>query len=211
MKRKSPWLAVKGHYECDFPENAVELHNFNGGYCGLSKTEKNVVNACYLTTLKSFKKHGNIDKFQKEELSKNPFLNDFFGRAKPLFEKPLTISQISFESKKPVSHHLFMVGDSAGLIHPLCGNGMAMAIRSAQIFSELFIKMNNDSVGDRKKMEEAYTKKWKKEFAGRLAAGKLIQSVLLNPTASKIGFAVANIIPGFVPFLIEKTHGSPHI
>jgi hypothetical protein len=26
-----------------------------------------------------------------------------------------------------------MIGDTAGLIHPLCGNGMAMAIHSAKI------------------------------------------------------------------------------
>jgi len=30
-----------------------------------------------------------------------------------------------------------MIGDTAGLIHPLCGNGMAMAIHSAKIASEL--------------------------------------------------------------------------
>jgi flavin-dependent dehydrogenase len=30
-----------------------------------------------------------------------------------------------------------MVGDSVGMIHPLCGNGMAMAIHSAKILSEL--------------------------------------------------------------------------
>jgi flavin-dependent dehydrogenase len=26
-----------------------------------------------------------------------------------------------------------MIGDTAGLIHPLCGNGMAMAIHSAKL------------------------------------------------------------------------------
>jgi 2-polyprenyl-6-methoxyphenol hydroxylase-like FAD-dependent oxidoreductase len=30
-----------------------------------------------------------------------------------------------------------MIGDTAGLIHPLCGNGMAMAIHSAKIVSKL--------------------------------------------------------------------------
>ena len=29
MRQNSPWLAVKAHYEYDFPEDTVALHNFN--------------------------------------------------------------------------------------------------------------------------------------------------------------------------------------
>ncbi len=208
MQQTSPWLAVKAHYEYDFPENTVALHNFKGGYCGLSKTETNVVNACYLSTFKSFKKYGDIDMFQKKELSKNPFLNSFFKEAKPIFKKPLTISQVSFQKKKPVENHIFMIGDSAGLIHPLCGNGMAMAIRSAQIFSELFLDALKNSNFDRMKLEEQYTTQWKNEFEGRLKTGRFIQRVLMDPFASKVGFSMARIVPSIVPKIIEKTHGT---
>lgn len=208
MKQSSSWLAVKAHYEYDFPDDTVVLHNFNGGYCGLSKTETGSVNACYLTTFKSFKKYGKIDVFQKEELSKNPFLNDFFNNAKPLFKKPLTISQVSFNKKKPVENHIFMIGDSAGLIHPLCGNGMAMAIKSAQIFSELFLESFQKNSFDRALLESDYTEKWQDEFENRLKTGRLIQRILLNPIASKVGFAVAKSIPSIVPMLIKQTHGN---
>ncbi len=208
MRQNSPWLAVKAHYNYDFPEDTVALHNFNGGYCGLSKTETNTVNACYLATFKSFKKYKDIDTFQKIELSKNSFLNTFFKEAEPIFKKPLTISQISFHKKKPVENHIFMVGDSAGLIHPLCGNGMAMAIRSSQIFSELFKATFKNKDYDRNKLEMEYTKQWHREFAERLRAGRFIQRVLMNPFATKVGFAAARYIPSLVPILIQKTHGS---
>ncbi|MBT8319401.1 MAG: FAD-dependent monooxygenase, partial [Gramella sp.] len=37
---QSSWLAVKAHYRNDnYPEDLVSLHNFQGGYCGLSRTE----------------------------------------------------------------------------------------------------------------------------------------------------------------------------
>ena len=209
MRQPSPWLAVKAHYEYDFPDDTVALHNFNGGYCGLSKTETNAVNACYLTTFKSFKKYGGIETFQNKELSKNPFLNNFFKEAKPLFKKSLTISQISFESKKPVENHIFMLGDSAGLIHPLCGNGMAMAIKSSQIFSELFLKAFQNKDFDRIKLEKDYLEQWQNEFGGRLRSGRFIQRVLMNPFASRIGFGLAKTVPSLIPKLIEKTHGSP--
>jgi len=211
MQKNSPWLGVKAHYEYDFPSDSVALHNFNGGYCGLSKTETGAVNACYLATLKSFKKYGDIETFQKQELSKNPFLDEFFNTAKPLFNKPLAISQISFRKKKPVENHIFMVGDSAGLIHPLCGNGMAMAIRSAQLFSEMFLKLFKTKNYDRALMEKRYASQWHNEFDSRLKTGRYIQQILMHPFASKVGFAMVKTFPSLVPALIEKTHGSPQI
>ena len=209
MRQNSPWLAVKNHFEYSFPDDLVALHNFNGGYCGLSKTETNAVNACYLTTFKSFKKYNGIEDFQKKEMSKNPFLKQFFNEAIPIFKKPLTISQISFQKKEPIENHIFMLGDSAGLIHPLCGNGMAMAIKSAQIFSELFLKKFQRENFDRTEMEREYSEKWQREFSSRLKSGRLIQKVLLNPFASKLAFGIAKTVPSLLPKIIEKTHGIP--
>lgn len=205
----SPWLAVKGHFEFEFPDNCVALHNFNGGYCGLSKTESNAVNACYLATFQSFKKYGNIEDFQTRELSKNPFLNTFFKEAKPLFKKPLTISQVSFQNKNPIENHIFMVGDSAGLIHPLCGNGMAMAIHSARIFSSLFLEHFSKTDFHRTNLENTYAAAWQREFGSRLRTGAMIQKVLLHPQASKIGFSILKTWPGLLPKIILKTHGTP--
>lgn len=208
VSHRSQWLAVKNHYEFEMPDNQVSLHNFEGGYCGLSKTETDVVNACYLTTFKSFKKYADIDSFQKIEMSKNPFLKTFFKEAKPFFKKPLTISQISFEEKLPVENHIFMLGDSAGLIHPLCGNGMAMAIRSAQIFCELYAETIKDKSLGRLHLEELYSLEWKKEFSQRLKIGSLVQKTLMYPLASRVGFSMAKIFPSLLPKIIEKTHGS---
>ncbi len=203
----SPWLAVKAHYEYDFAESTVALHNFEGGYCGLSKTETDAVNACYLTTYKSFKRFGNIESFQKQVISENPFLDEFFSNAKPIFKKPLTISQISFSEKKPVENHIFMIGDSAGLIHPLSGNGMAMAIHSAKIFSETFLKLYRNKNIDRLELESSYESQWYKNFSKRLKTGRRIQRLLLQPRATSLGFSVAKLFPQLVPSLIKKTHG----
>ena len=32
ISKTAPWLAVKGHYSGDFPNDVVALHNFKGGY-----------------------------------------------------------------------------------------------------------------------------------------------------------------------------------
>ena len=135
IKKKSPYLAVKIHVKGDFPENLIALHNFKGGYCGVSKVENNLINLCYITEYNSFKKHKNITDFQHQVVFKNKHLKKIFEESNPVFKKPLTISQISFETKKPVENHIIMCGDTAGMIHPLCGNGMGMAITSARLAS----------------------------------------------------------------------------
>lgn len=207
IAEKSPWLAIKAHYKYDIESNTVGLHNFEGGYCGISKVENDVINCCYLTTYHSFKKLGNIEDFQNKLMSKNPYLQDFFKKATPLLEKPLAISQISFSEKEAVYDDVFMIGDSAGLIHPLCGNGMAMAIHSAKIFSELFLKHFKKNDLKHELLKQEYSENWNYMFKDRLKAGRSIQKVLLNKNATKIAYGAARIFPSIVTKIIKKTHG----
>ena len=207
IQKPSQWLGIKAHYEFNMPEDIVALHNFNGGYCGLSQTETGAVNACYLTTYTAFKKHKNIDVFQQEVLCENPHLKHFFKNATLLFDAPLTISQVSFSKKETIENHVIMLGDGAGLIHPLCGNGMAMAIHSAKLFSEIFIGCKNTGQ-TRKTIEARYASNWQASFSWRLRAGMLIQKMLLKPMATQVGFKVAKVIPGMLPMLIKQTHGA---
>jgi flavin-dependent dehydrogenase len=208
ISKESPWMGVKAHYQAEFPADLVSLHNFEGGYCGLSQVEDTVVNVCYLTNYASFKKHKNIDAFQDQVMSQNPFLKDFFSRATPLFDKPLTISQISFSKKQPVENHILMCGDTAGVIHPLCGNGMAMAMHSAKIVSELLITYFKSNTMTRPALETNYTLAWNKEFTTRLTAGRLLQSVLQHSLATSFLMSGLQLIPAIFPLIIKQTHGS---
>ncbi|WP_405368483.1 NAD(P)/FAD-dependent oxidoreductase [Nonlabens sp. Asnod2-A12] len=208
MKYKSPWLAVKMHYQYDMPDNLVELHNFKGGYAGISKVENRHVNLCYLASYKSFKEHKNVADFNTAVLSKNKHLASFLDNATPVWEQPITISQISFEKKLAVERHILMLGDTAGLIHPLCGNGMAMAIHSAQIaFKSLEPFLRNQISRDQSLSD--YSQEWNKTFRKRLWIGRLLQGILLNKTYTSLGLWFLSKLPFLLPIIIKKTHGKP--
>lgn len=209
--KKSSWLAVKAHYSGIFSNHLVGLHNFEGGYCGVSKVENNKINICYLANYETFKKYKNIEDFQYEVVSKNPNLKAVFDRSTLLFEKPLTISQISFEKKSAVKNHILMIGDTAGLIHPLCGNGMAMAIHSAKIASELTIDFLNNKIDSRKKLEEKYQQIWNMNFKTRLAMGRFLSRLLIHEKLSAFVMQLLIIFPFLLTFIIKKTHGKPLI
>lgn len=207
IRQRSPFLAVKTHAEGEFPEHLVALHNFKGGYCGVSCVENGDINLCYITDLKAFSRYKDIEEFQQKVVLKNRHLKSIFSKSRPTFEKPLSISQISFAPKQAVENHVLMCGDTAGLIHPLCGNGMSMAIRSARMASELISQFLEGVVKSRQQLEETYRKAWSREFKSRLLAGQFI-SVLFNSTVlSQISLFILRAFPGLLPRIIQMTHG----
>ena len=210
INKKTSWLAVKGHYELEeYPSNTVSLHNFKGGYCGLSKTESGSVNVCYLATYKSFKEHKDPEVYKLKVLSQNPHLKEFFKQAKPLFDKDLSIAQISFDKKSRIHNHILMLGDAAGLIHPLCGNGMAMAIHSAKLASESILTHFTPNGFNRKALETDYRTRWDQNFSKRLKTGRVLQKILMHPFLAEVSRQTLNIFPSLLPHIIKKTHGNP--
>lgn len=211
IKNKSPYLAIKTHVRGNFPEDVVALHNFEGGYCGVSKVEDDSINLCYIVDFEAFKKFKDIEEFQHQIIYKNKFLKSIFEQAKPVFEVPLTISQISFDNKSPVENHILMCGDSAGMIHPLCGNGMSMAIRSAQIASELIIDYLQNKIASRELLEKKYISVWNANFRNRLKVGHIVSSVFRNNKLADISIGILKILPFFIPSIIKRTHGKTMI
>ena len=207
IKKKSPYLAVKIHVKGDFPENLIALHNFKGGYCGVSKVENNSINLCYITEYNSFKRYKNITDFQRQVVFKNKHLKKIFEESNSVFKKPLTISQISFENKKPVEDHIIMCGDTAGMIHPLCGNGMGMAITSARLASIQILKFLSGEIKTREDLEKQYFKDWNKEFKTRLKTGHFIARLFRSQTVSQIAYSILKIMPFLLPKIIQFTHG----
>ncbi|MEZ7505516.1 NAD(P)/FAD-dependent oxidoreductase [Flavobacterium sp. Arc2] len=211
IQKKSSWLAVKAHYSGDFPSNLVGLHNFKGGYCGVSKVENDTINICYLADYETFKKHKNIQEYQKDVVSKNPHLKLILDASTMLFEKPLTISQISFEKKRAVENGILMIGDTAGLIHPLCGNGMAMAIHSAKIASDLVGAYFEGEITSRTSLEKKYFKQWNYNFNSRLKMGRILSKILEKQKLSESLIRIVVRFPFVLKIIIRKTHGKPII
>lgn len=209
IKNKSPFVAVKTHMKGSFPDDLVALHNFEGGYCGVSQVENGNLNVCFIANYENFQHYRNIEAFQKEVMYKNPHLRTLFENSVPVFEQPLSISQISFSNKSTVEDHIIMCGDAAGMIHPLCGNGMAMAIHSAKIASELIIAYFERKIPSREQLEQEYARRWNKEFKSRITTGRILQSFFGKDNLARVMMYGVTHIPGILPAIIKQTHGKP--
>ncbi|MEA5459960.1 NAD(P)/FAD-dependent oxidoreductase [Arcicella sp. LKC2W] len=201
--KRSPYIGVKYHIKTDFPKDLIALHNFKDGYCGISAIEGDKYCLCYLTTRENLRKHGTIAEMERNILWKNPHLQKIFTESEFLYEKPEVINEISFAPKTTIENHILMVGDSAGLITPLCGNGMAIAIHGAKLLSESILENFND----RGLVETNYQNRWKKHFSQRLWVGRIVQKLFGNEVISEIAWGTLKIIRPALGVIIKATHG----
>jgi flavin-dependent dehydrogenase len=209
IEKRSPFIGVKYHVKTDFPTDLIALHNFPGGYCGISKVENNTYNVCYLSRTENLKTFGSIAEMEKAVLCQNPRIKDIFKNSDFLFDAPEVINEISFEKKETAKNGILMSGDSAGLITPLCGNGMAMAIHSAKILSEVIISQRQQDLFGLAAIENEYTQKWKEQFSKRLWVGRQSQNLFGTHLTSNIGVGLVGSLPFLAKRIIAQTHGRP--
>lgn len=204
------YVGVKYHVKADLPEDVIELHNFENGYCGISKIEDDRYCLCYLTNAENLKKHhGSIAEMEKGILMKNPFLKRYLQDFKSFYDKPLVISQISFAPKTQSENGILMLGDAAGLITPLCGNGMSMAMHASYMLSKLIPHYFAKKI-DKKDLILEYTKQWNKQFKSRLWFGRQFQLLFGNKVMTNIVISALKPMPFVVNKLVNLTHGKPY-
>ncbi|MEO3405204.1 NAD(P)/FAD-dependent oxidoreductase [Mucilaginibacter sp. CAU 1740] len=212
--KRSPYLAVKFHLRMDFPTDLIQLNNYKDGYCGVSKTDGDRYCMCYMAHRDDLRKYGTLQALEENVIRKNPYLDEIFRNAEFLLDKPEVINEISFEKKAPVENHILMSGDTAGMIAPLCGNGMTMAIHSAKILSEKIIthyKPGSFNADKRLALEQDYTQTWNKQFAQRLWVGRQLQRLFGNDNMTALSLNTLKRLPSVAQYLISKTHGQPFV
>jgi menaquinone-9 beta-reductase len=201
------YVAVKYHIRWQHPKDTIALHNFEGGYCGMSAIENDLSCMCYMVHAQMLKDCNNsIQELENTVLKKNLKLKEILENATFEWAKPQVISQINFEQKKQFENEILMLGDSAGLIPPLCGNGMSMAFHAAKMASQNVIQYLENNIS-KTQLEEKYKSQWQTEFGLRLQAGRLIQPLFGKKLMTSFFLNTMKSVPFLANKLIDFTHG----
>ena len=206
--RSSPYIGVKYHLRTDMARDQIALHNFPDGYAGISAIEEDKYCFCYLTTRANLKKAGTIGSLEENLLAQNPYLAALLKDSDFLWPRPEVINEITFAAKSCVEDHVLLSGDAAGMIAPLCGNGMAMAIHTAKILTEEIMACHHGALS-RAQLESRYRQRWQATFNSRLRAGRMIQGLFGRPWLTEWVVGTLKQIPAGVHFLLKQTHGKP--
>ena len=203
------YVGVKYHIKMKRDTTQIEIHNFQGGYCGISNVEDDKSCLCYIVNSKMLNSVGNsINELEKKYLYQNKNLKKIFSDAEFITKEPIIISGINFLMKEPISNNIFFLGDSAGTIAPITGNGMSISLRSAFKLASYIDNYFCDKI-TKQELMESYRDFWIKEFYSRIKLSCHFQKLSEFPFLTKLTIGLFNLFPSLAKILIKQTHGKP--
>src|SRR4029077_374335 len=96
---------------------------------------------------------------------------------------------------------IFMIGDASGVIDPLTGNGMAMAMQSALLAAPFIAEALNGS--DRKPIEDRYRARHAEPFGRRITWSRRVAFLLSRPALLDAALRFRH--PAAGPFFLRQT------
>jgi flavin-dependent dehydrogenase len=208
LDERSPYVAFKAHYAGDASglDGTVEVHAAPGGYCGLGPVEEDRVNVCWIGRTDVLKDAGGTAPAMLGELRHNPALDDRMRGLDRVSDRFEAVSQVPLMSKAQFVDDVCMIGDSAGMIAPLCGDGMAMALDTADLVAPLadaFLSGRRPAAAFR----TDYRDQWRRRYGRRLRIGRWVHAAAFRPFAATALLATCRALPPLTRWLIRSTRG----
>jgi flavin-dependent dehydrogenase len=104
---------------------------------------------------------------------------------------------------------VLMVGDAAGLIVPLAGDGIAMALQSGRLAGECTMGFLEGRLTPNA-LCRMYSRRWQRQFAARLRLGRALQPIMLRPRLLSLGLKALRANPAVGAYLVNHTRDSQH-
>jgi len=212
LDQQTPYVAFKAHYQGPSAvdlQGTIELHSVPGGYCGLSLVEGDRVNVCWIGHTDALKEAGGTPSAMLDaKLRQNPVLDERLQGLTRVSDRFEAVSQVPLMPKTRFAGDVCMIGDAAGMIAPLCGDGMAMALQTADLVSPLA----SDFLGGQRSaasFRTAYEEQWTSTFGRRMRLGRWIHAAAFRPGAARLVVQACRFLPPLTRWLIRSTRGQP--
>ncbi|MBV8545324.1 MAG: NAD(P)/FAD-dependent oxidoreductase [Acidobacteria bacterium] len=172
-------FGFKRHYRGDGAHGVIELYSFAHGYLGVNDVEDGVTNICGLVHASRLQRHkGRWDAFVETIRAEERPLESMYARYEPAQDGFLSSEPVIFRARSAVEEGIFMIGDASGVIDPLTGNGMAMAMQSAVVATSF---ISDALSGDRDRSENGYRNRHAEMFGPRIAWSRRAAFFLSRP------------------------------
>lgn len=205
LKNKS-YIGIKYHINEGPASHIIEMHQFDGGYCGVSQVEGDKYCLCYLVEAEQLKKvNGEILLLEQHVLAKNPFLKKRLEHTK-LTEVKATSQFVFGVESAPLDYPL--LGDAAGFIPPISGNGMSLAFRSANELAPSILRFLQNEIGLKEVLSE--NQRYNTFYLNsRINKGIQLQKLILNSSKmiKRTMFVCFRLFPWSLKFLSKKAVG----
>jgi geranylgeranyl reductase family protein len=132
-------FAVRGYWEgMEGLREYGEMHVGGGGYCGVAPLSRTRANLAFVLDRRAMREAGgDLEAFYRASLRDRwPRLQERLARA-TLLEAPRAIGPLALQARRLSTAGALLVGDSAGFYDPFTGEGITLALRSAELAAEV--------------------------------------------------------------------------
>jgi flavin-dependent dehydrogenase len=206
VRRTQRYFGLKAHFRgVRLEPGVVELHPWRGGYCGLVRVEGDLTNICLLARYENWDAVARRAPaaFWQWLLNQSPALRARMRGAERVTEW-LATGNVSFGRQQPECAGALHCGDAAGYIHPLTGDGMAMAARSGELAATVVAARTRGSL-NRSDAAALYAAAWQREFGARLRWATRLEPLLTNPRLTTPAMTLLALRPALARPLVTRT------
>jgi flavin-dependent dehydrogenase len=169
----------------------VELYLFPGGYAGMQLVENGQANFCLVVEASLLARTGaKFPTLVAHLQTICPQLAARLAGAEALLSAPVTIARVPYgfvhRPRAEDPENLFRLGDQAAVIPSFTGDGMAIALHSAALAAEYFL---------RGETSETYHRRLARDVSGQIQRATALHAALSTPLLGPVLFAVARVFP----------------
>ena len=192
----------------DFNHEEIHIYTADNLYCGVNSVDNNKVTFCFLEN-RNYEQpppRKQLIELQK----KNKAFKKIFNTSNENFFDSIPVfgtGNIYFGRRKLIENGIFMIGDSSGIIAPLAGDGIGIAMESGKLIADLYLKRKKERL-THDQISYLYEKEWNKLFLNRIKKAKIIQNLIINRYGREAGFRLVKIFPALLPYLIKSTRNT---
>jgi menaquinone-9 beta-reductase len=199
-------VAFKTHINGGTGDGSIRMFFFRDGYVGIADIEGGKTNLCGIAGSDTLgRAGGSIGRLLNDFAQEQPAFRRWYDRI-PEDAEFIGAAGLRFGVYGRTRDAFLRIGDAVGSVHPFCGDGNAMAIRSAFLLEPVLdgFFTGRHSFSD---MSMFYARVWKKEFARRIRISGAIDSILRSRMLPPLVFMLLRRYPGLLQPVIRMTRG----
>ena len=163
----------------------VELHSFDGGYVGLCAIEERRTSACMLVRVGALRAAGGSPaRLFAERVIVEASVRAALGNTVPAPGRWHAVGPLHWGVARPAARGVLYVGDAAGTIDPLCGEGMSHALVAAELALPFVVRAAEAGVDAA--IERGYTSAWRAAFRRATRRARLLGFLLERRALARI-------------------------
>jgi flavin-dependent dehydrogenase len=171
-----------------------EMHVRDGHYIGVAPTPDGRANACLVQPFDRREGWGSPDALLAARLRADPLLGPRFARARRT-GRPVVLGPLAIDVRRPGCDGLLLLGDAAGFVDPMTGDGIRLALASAEAAVEVALRVLDDG-SETGAAHLAYAAALQPRIGRKRTFNRLLRTVVGSPRAIRLAARTAAVWPG---------------